>query len=62
MKDIRVLLIEDDQFRRCEVSLKKRGFTVMTAVDGEEDCSRQGQRPRYHPADMLMPKLSGSIH
>ena len=62
MKDIRVLLIEDDQFlrRACEVSLKKRGFTVMTAVDGEEGLQQaRTATPDIILLDMLMPKLSG---
>ncbi len=34
----RVLLVEDDRFlrRACEASLRQRGLTVTTAVDGEE--------------------------
>ena len=38
MSDTRILLIEDDKFlrRACEVGLKKRGFVVITANDGEE--------------------------
>ena len=58
----RVLLIEDDQFlrRACEVSLKKRGFTVITAVDGEEGLQKAStESPDIILLDMLMPKLSG---
>jgi len=62
MKSARILLIEDDRFlrRACEVSLKKRGFTVLTAVDGEEGLrqARTGS-PDIILMDMLMPKLSG---
>jgi CheY-like chemotaxis protein len=62
MKNIRVLLVEDDKFlrRACEVSLKKRGFTVLTAVDGDEAIqqARNGS-PDIILLDMLMPKVSG---
>jgi len=62
MKNARVLLVEDDKFlrRACEVSLKKRGFSVLTAVDGEEGLqqARTGS-PDIILLDMLMPKLSG---
>jgi two-component system, OmpR family, alkaline phosphatase synthesis response regulator PhoP len=62
MINARVLLIEDDKFlrRACEVSLKKRGFTVLTATDGEEGIqqARTGS-PDIILLDMLMPKLSG---
>ena len=62
MENLRVLLIEDDQFlrRACEAGLKKRGFTVLTAVDGEEGLRRaQADIPDLILLDMLMPKLSG---
>lgn len=62
MKEVRVLLIEDDQFlrRACEVSLKKRGFTVLTAVDGEQGLQQAfTASPDIILLDMLMPKLSG---
>ncbi len=62
MKSATVLIIEDDKFlrRACEVSLKKRGFTVLTANDGEEGLqqAREGT-PDIILLDMLMPKLSG---
>ena len=62
MENLRVLLIEDDQFlrRACEAGLKKRGLTVLTAVDGEEGLRRaQEDIPDLILLDMLMPKLSG---
>lgn len=62
MKNVRILLIEDDQFlrRACEVGLKKRGFTVLTAVDGEEGLRvAHAESPDLILMDMLMPKLSG---
>jgi CheY-like chemotaxis protein len=62
MNNACILLIEDDKFLRkaCEVSLKKRGFTVVTASDGEEGL-RQAHTcsPDLILLDMLMPKLSG---
>ena len=62
MKNTRILLIEDDKFlrRACEVGLKKRGFTVLTASDGEEGLqqARSGS-PDIILLDMLMPKLNG---
>ncbi len=62
MTNVRILLIEDDKFLRkaCEVSLKKRGFTVMTAIDGEEGLREaRASVPDLILLDMLMPKLSG---
>jgi CheY-like chemotaxis protein len=62
MKNARILVIEDDKFMRraCEAGLKKRGFAVLTAVDGEEGLqqARTGA-PHLILLDMLMPKLSG---
>ncbi len=62
MRNARILLVEDDKLlrRACEVSLQKRGFTVLTAVDGE-DGLRQAHdgAPDLILLDMLMPKLSG---
>jgi CheY-like chemotaxis protein len=62
MSDIRILLIEDDKFlrRACEVGLKKRGFTVITANDGEEGLQKaRAESFDLILMDMLMPKLSG---
>jgi len=62
MTNARILLIEDDKFLRkaCEVSLKKRGLTVITAIDGEEGLRlAHTDTPDLILLDMLMPKLSG---
>jgi CheY-like chemotaxis protein len=62
MSDTRILLIEDDKFlrRACEVGLKKRGFAVVTASDGEEGLQKaQAESFDLILMDMLMPKLSG---
>jgi two-component system alkaline phosphatase synthesis response regulator PhoP len=62
MKNACVLLVEDDKFLRkaSEVSLKKRGLTVLTAADGEEGLQQaRDHTPDLILLDMLMPKLSG---
>jgi CheY-like chemotaxis protein len=63
MSNTRILLIEDDQFlrRASEIGLKKRGFDVITAADGEEGLqqARSGS-PELILLDMLMPKLNGT--
>jgi CheY-like chemotaxis protein len=62
MKNACVLLVEDDKFLRkaSEVSLKKRGLTVITAADGEEGLQQaRANTPDLILLDMLMPRLSG---
>jgi DNA-binding response OmpR family regulator len=62
MNKNRILIVEDDQFLRkaSEVGLRKRGFTVITACDGEE-ALRQVRigAPDLILLDLLLPKLSG---
>ncbi|MBN2322043.1 MAG: response regulator [Acidobacteria bacterium] len=62
MSSIRALLIEDDRFLRkaCEVGLKKQGFVVLTAEDGESGIQQaMDGSPDIILLDMLMPGLSG---
>ncbi len=58
----RVLLAEDDRFlrRACEVSLRRQGFTVLTAADGEEALRvARTETPQLILLDLLMPKITG---
>ena len=57
-----ILLVEDDRFlrRACEVSLRQRGLTVQTAVDGEEALQAiRADRPALVLLDLLLPKMTG---
>jgi DNA-binding response OmpR family regulator len=58
----RVLLAEDDRFLRkaAETALKRQGFTVLAAMDGEEALRvARGDRPDLILLDLIMPKLQG---
>lgn len=58
----RVLLAEDDRFlrRACEQSLRQRGYTVTSAVDGEAALQlARSERPDLILLDMLMPRMTG---
>lgn len=58
----RILLAEDDRFlrRACEACFRQRGFTVVTAVDGEEALRlARAEAPDFIALDLLMPKLTG---
>jgi DNA-binding response OmpR family regulator len=57
-----ILLVEDDRFlrRACAAGLRQRGWTVLTAVDGEEALRMvRSERVDLVLLDMLMPKLHG---
>jgi CheY-like chemotaxis protein len=58
----RILLAEDDRFLRkaAETALKRRGFTVIPAVDGEEALRlARAEVPDLVLLDMIMPKMQG---
>jgi CheY-like chemotaxis protein len=58
----RILLVEDDRFLRkaTEAMLRRHGFTVCTAADGEEALQRmQAEIPDLVLLDLIMPKLQG---
>jgi len=58
----RILLVEDDRFlrRACETALRQRGFTVTSAVDGEEALRAiETSPPDLVLLDLLMPKVTG---
>jgi CheY-like chemotaxis protein len=58
----RILLAEDDRFLRkaAEATLRQRGFTVLTAGDGEEALRQaRAEGPDLILLDLIMPKLQG---
>jgi len=58
----RILVAEDDRFlrRAAEATLRQRGFTVLTAADGEETLRRaRAEAPDLILLDLIMPKLQG---
>ena len=58
----RVLLAEDDRFLRkaAETALKRHGFTVVPAVDGEEALRlARAESPDLVLLDLIMPKMQG---
>jgi two-component system alkaline phosphatase synthesis response regulator PhoP len=59
---IRVLAVDDepDVLRLVEVKLKKAGFEVLTARDGEEGLNRaKAEHPDVVLMDVMMPKMDG---
>src|SRR5438309_10476049 len=58
----RILLAEDDRFLRkaAETTLKRNGFEVITATDGEEALRAVGTcSPHLVLLDLSMPKIQG---
>ena len=58
----RILLVEDDRFlrRAAEASLKRRGFIVLTAADGEEALRIAAAEPLdLILLDLILPRLPG---
>ena len=58
----RILLVEDDRFLRkaAETTLKRHGYAVVTANDGEEALrAARSELPDLVLLDLIMPKLNG---
>lgn len=58
----RLLLVEDDRFLRkaAEVMLRRNGFEVLTAQDGEEGLGvARSERPALILLDLIMPRMQG---
>jgi CheY-like chemotaxis protein len=57
----RILLVEDDRFLRkaAEATLRRHGFAVSAAADGEEALLRAREGPDLILLDLIMPKLQG---
>lgn len=62
MSPKRILIVEDDRVlrRACEVGLRRRGFEVVSAGDGQEGLAlAMTQGFDLVLLDMLMPRMSG---
>jgi len=58
----RILLAEDDRILRKagEVSLRKKGFEVISAIDGEDALAKaRDHKPDLVLLDVIMPKMNG---
>lgn len=61
-RSMRVLVVEDDRFlrRAAEAALRRDGFTVLTAADGEEGLRlARAEAPDLVLLDLIMPGLQG---
>jgi two-component system alkaline phosphatase synthesis response regulator PhoP len=59
---IKILTVDDepDVRRLIEIKLKKAGFEVITAVDGEEGVEKaKAENPDLVLMDVMMPKMDG---
>jgi len=59
----RILVVEDDRFLRkaAEAALRRSGFTVLVAADGEEGLRvARAEIPDLVLLDLIMPGLRGS--
>jgi two-component system alkaline phosphatase synthesis response regulator PhoP len=59
---IKILTVDDepDVRRLIEIKLKKAGFEVITAVDGEEGVAKaKAENPDLILMDVMMPKMDG---
>ena len=59
---IKVLAVDDEQdiLRLVEIKLKKAGFDVVTAQDGEEGLRKAlSEKPDVVLLDVMMPKMDG---
>ena len=59
---VQILLIEDDRFLRkaAEMMLRKHGFTVLSAEDGEAGLAMaRTHAPAAILCDLIMPKMQG---
>lgn len=59
---VRILLAEDDRIlrRAGEVTLRRQGYTVVVAVDGEDALAKAREhKPDLILLDVIMPKIGG---
>lgn len=59
---VKILLAEDDRFLRkaATARLRQRGFTILTAEDGEEALRvARAEAPDLVLLDLIMPKMQG---
>ncbi|MDP3920277.1 MAG: response regulator [Candidatus Omnitrophota bacterium] len=58
----KILVVDDDQdfVQLLEFDLKKKGYTVVTALNGEEGLEKVAQeKPELIMCDIKMPKMDG---